>query len=364
MDGKRVSATAVATNSLISCGNSTLSIPVGRAGRAHCTPSWGRRVQRRGAVDGPAQGRRRDRGILFLTAALPLLIGVGLAVVTGMWMFLAFTAVSAVSVLVPMLAGRRQRRGLRGVVAAAVKKTGNDDGGPHRPPLSLSSGAARGTRGTGRRPNGRRKEQGRHRTILRRLAASAWRNSRPTSRLEPDQPGFEPPGSGRPLPFILQLSVISVRGPEPEVAGLVRFILMQLTGYPMARGRGSCCMDRPESLPLTSRFLPGVSLHSTIPEDPGRAGRASTGAGSVPACSYCIDERRRRPGMAGIIAAARGRGWRVSIDCTRDGSAEAGQSSNLAERGPALCRGPRMTSLPTWFPPGVRPVLPGHGAGP
>ena len=37
-----------------------------------------------------------------------------------MWIFLAFTAVSAVSVLMPVAAGRRQRRELRAAVAAAA----------------------------------------------------------------------------------------------------------------------------------------------------------------------------------------------------------------------------------------------------
>ena len=60
-----------------------------------------------------------NRAALLLAAALPLAIGAGLAVVTGMWIFLAFTAVSAVSVLVPVAVGQeaaprtagRRRRG-------------------------------------------------------------------------------------------------------------------------------------------------------------------------------------------------------------------------------------------------------------
>ncbi len=60
------------------------------------------------------------RTAVVLAAVLPLLVGVGMALVTGMWMFLAFTALSAATVLVPVVSGRRQRRALAAAVADAV----------------------------------------------------------------------------------------------------------------------------------------------------------------------------------------------------------------------------------------------------
>ncbi|HET7414322.1 MAG TPA: FtsK/SpoIIIE domain-containing protein [Arthrobacter sp.] len=50
------------------------------------------------------------RGVMLLTALLPVVIGVGLALITGMWMFLAFSAMSALTMLVPVLGGRKRRR--------------------------------------------------------------------------------------------------------------------------------------------------------------------------------------------------------------------------------------------------------------
>ena len=73
---------------------------------------------------------------MALAAVLPLLVGVGLAFLTGMWMFLAFTAVSGVSVLVPFLSGRRQRREFQAAVAGPPCRTGNDAGTPHLPRLT------------------------------------------------------------------------------------------------------------------------------------------------------------------------------------------------------------------------------------
>lgn len=50
------------------------------------------------------------RGTMLLMALLPVALGVGLALMTGMWMFLAFSAMSAFTMLIPVLGGRKRRR--------------------------------------------------------------------------------------------------------------------------------------------------------------------------------------------------------------------------------------------------------------
>ena len=116
VDGERQRNAVVTTNSTIRCGNSTMSL-------VFLEP--GSHLDEAGMdVHEPLVVNRRDdpinRAALLLTAVLPVVIGVGLAVVTGLWMFLAFTAVSAVSILVPVVGGRRQRRELAAAVSAAV----------------------------------------------------------------------------------------------------------------------------------------------------------------------------------------------------------------------------------------------------
>lgn len=64
----------------------------------------------------PPEGNR----LLILTAFLPLVFGIVLAVVTGMWFFLAFSALSAVTGLVPLINGRRKGRAFETAVATAV----------------------------------------------------------------------------------------------------------------------------------------------------------------------------------------------------------------------------------------------------
>ena len=119
VDGERRRNAVVSTNSTIRCGESTMSLVF--------LEQTGNRLDQAGTdVHEPLIVSRRDeptnRAALLLTAVLPVIIGVGLAVITGMWMFLAFTAASAISILVPVIGGRRQRRELAAAVREAVAK--------------------------------------------------------------------------------------------------------------------------------------------------------------------------------------------------------------------------------------------------
>ncbi|WP_426990246.1 FHA domain-containing protein [Pseudarthrobacter sp. Y6] len=117
VDGERVRNAVISTGSTIRCGSSTMSLVfLERSGSGLGDAGMD--------VHEPLVVSRRDdptnRAALLLTAVLPVVIGVGLAVMTGMWMFLAFTAVSAISILVPVIGGRRQRRELSAAVHAAL----------------------------------------------------------------------------------------------------------------------------------------------------------------------------------------------------------------------------------------------------
>lgn len=60
--------------------------------------------------------------ILVLTALLPLVLGVVLALTTGMWFFLAFSALSAVTGLVPLLTYRRSAAAFTSAVHDAAER--------------------------------------------------------------------------------------------------------------------------------------------------------------------------------------------------------------------------------------------------
>lgn len=260
VDGERVRHAIVSTGSIIRCGNSTMSLvfleqPNSRLDAAGL------------AVDEPLVVSRgqdpANRATLWLTAVLPLVIGVGLAVVTGMWMFLAFTAVSVISILVPLVSGRRQRRELAAAVRAAVA---NDQGRRRRagPPLSdLTIGVLFGrvVVGGGAAAAGPEENQ-----PAAPPADGVWlrfgQAEQPANlRFDPADPGQPKPSAGvLPLTLNPGRPLTTIRGPQTSVDGLVRSIVMQLAGYPS--GRGTCLLihGSVDQLPLAARYLDDVTL--------------------------------------------------------------------------------------------------------
>lgn len=248
VDGERQRNAVVTTSSTISCGNSTMSLvfleqPDNQLDQAGTD------------VHEPLVVRRRDdpsnRAALLLTAVLPVVIGVGLAVVTGMWMFLAFTAVSAISILVPVIGGRRQRRELAAAVHAAVVK---DRIRRRRaaPPLSALAigGATERNRTAPDTGNG----------IWLRLGQT----TQPANlTFEPPDPGLAvPPGGMLPVTLDPARPLTSIRGPRDAAEGLVRSLLMQFAGYPLGRDTRVVVHGKVDQLPLAARFLEGVTLSS------------------------------------------------------------------------------------------------------
>ncbi|GAA2141511.1 hypothetical protein GCM10009825_30080 [Arthrobacter humicola] len=258
VDGRKVRAAPVTTASSIRCGDSTMSLRLGPptepdAAAASLTAYAGGSVAEPLVVRGTAAPGHR--AAVVLAAVLPLLTGIGLALLTGMWMFLAFTAVSAVSVLVPVLSGRRQRRGLAAAIAAAVlqDRDRRRQAAPSAADLVLTSAAeASAPRGASRgEPPG----------IWLRLGLA---DQRANIRLEPPESGFRPPALG-PAPLTLDpaSAVVTIHGPAAAAAGLLRSFILQLAAYPHA---GSTCVllhGAADTLPLAARFLPGVTLSAT-----------------------------------------------------------------------------------------------------
>ena len=250
VDGEQVKATIVAAGSIIRCGNSTMS-PI-------FVDAPGVKLEEAGSdVHEPLVIQRRmdpgNRAALVLTAVLPLVIGVGLAVMTGMWMFLAFTAVSAVSVIVPVVSGKRQRRDLATAVATAVRQDRERRQGA-APPLSdlvvggLPSGASHE-----RAPDKQR--------IWLRLGLAAQSAN---IRFEPAAPGLDVPSAGV-VPLVLDPanSVTTVSGPAESLDCLMRSLIMQLAAYPRAVRTRVVVHGPPGQLPLTGRFLSSVTLTAT-----------------------------------------------------------------------------------------------------
>ncbi|MFC9771858.1 MULTISPECIES: FtsK/SpoIIIE domain-containing protein [unclassified Pseudarthrobacter] len=249
VDGRRVRNAAVSTASDIRCGTSSMSliftdclpVPLADAGASVADPI--------AVTAGTDHG---SRAVIILTATLPLAIGVGLAVFTGMWVFLAFAGASAVSVLVPLLTGRRQRRDTAAAVAAAVQKDKQRRrrAGPSLATLALSTPRL-GSNGTGA-------GEGR---IWLRLGLG----------VQPANISVQPAGAVRDLPSAGAVPLLLdpsrpetvFQGARPALDAMIRALVMQMAGYPRSRETRVVIHGRPDVLPLAARFLPRVVLTAT-----------------------------------------------------------------------------------------------------
>jgi S-DNA-T family DNA segregation ATPase FtsK/SpoIIIE len=309
VDGERIRSAVVSTGSTIRCGNSTMSLIFLELPDADLHEA-GTSVQE------PLVVSRRvepgNRGALLLTAALPLVIGVGLAVVTGMWMFLAFTALSAISIAVPAFSGRRQRRALSAAVSATVLED-KERRRRSAPPLSDLMTA-------GHLPTARPGAPA-------ALGGGIWlrlgQAVQPANiRFDPADPERELPSAGlTPVTLDPARAVTSIRGPRAAVDGLLRSVLMQLGGYPQGSGTLVVVHSGPRFLPLEARYLPGVTLSGSR-----RTLEAVLERGHGPSYRHAVliltGDVNASDADSGIIAKALQRGWQV-LDFCHGGDATA-----------------------------------------
>ena len=341
VDGKRIRVAVVSTDSLIQCGGSSLSLAFGGTlDPGSLDPgsqaAAGSDVTAPLEVSNPAA--HSNRAALLLAATLPLAIGVGLAVLTGMWIFLAFTAVSAVSVLVPVAAGRRQRRELKAAVAVAAHEDmeRRRRAAPSAGELSLGFASAE---------PGPLKVAATTGPVWLRLGQA---QQRANVRLDPPDPGFRPPLLGwMPVTLDPAAAVTTLRGPEPAVAGLVRSFVLQLAGYPAVR-RTRILIHGPTPPLLAARFLPGaiLSAHEASTLESLAAGPGRDYEHGVLIIVAALQ-------TAGLRSVAVSRGWQV-IDCAGDPSPAAGSALVLSERTAWLSSaGPPLEFTPDLVPSGV-----------
>jgi len=317
VDGRKVRRATVTTASSIRCGDSIMSLRLGTPAMPDVTESLAARAG--SSVAEPLVVRSTagpsHRSAVALAAVLPILVGVGLALLTGMWMFLAFTAVSAVSVLVPLWNGRRERRELAAAIAGAALQDleRRRQAAPSAADLVLSLAAgAPAPEATG---------PGEPQEVWLRMGLV---EQRANIRLEPPEPAFLPPPLG-PVPVTLDpaWAVVTVHGPAAAAAGLIRSLILQLAAFPLAGSTGLLVHGPVDAVPLAARFLPGVTLSANEattaglltagpgetadrgililwagPEQPGAAAGAETAAAGPP-----------------LRSLATAHGWRV-IECS------------------------------------------------
>lgn len=309
VDDKRVKSSPVSTDSVIRCGHSTLSIVFGGS-------LTEQRIDAAAAGSNVAEplivGRKAEtgsRGTLILSAGLPIAIGVGLALITGMWMFLAFIAVSAVSVLVPLMSGRSQRRELQRAVHAAVK----EDQDRRRRSAPSAADLVLQTRFSS--PQVMPAPVGNDGIWLRLGLATQPANV----RTDPIDPGFRPP--------LLEAVAVRlepgpgtrrVQGPDEAVAGLVRSVIMQLAAFPLGSGTRVLILGAASELPLAARFLAQVSLMTGAAACLARLSDGP-GQGFLHGVLIILEDIRCSGDIDTVVSVAVTNGWQV-FQCSGAGS--------------------------------------------
>ncbi|WP_373462312.1 FtsK/SpoIIIE domain-containing protein [Arthrobacter agilis] len=269
LDGRRISTADLTVSAVLRLGSSRCRIAlVDDDGWHYVSPT----EVLEAVPIGPEPPRRPSR-LLGLTAVLPLVLGVVLALTTGLWFFLAFSGLSAVTGLVPLIGHRRQARVFADTVREAagrdrLRRAGAvpDPGQTALDALRACHGAPRGPEAGVRPPSA---------PVLLRLGIA-------------DQPAHLAIGRGTPMvdpPVLSELPLVlpclpgghagtasrtavrtvstaepffTVAGDRVAVAGVLRALLLQLAhpeqGYPPVVCWGSA------HLPLPARFLANVLL--------------------------------------------------------------------------------------------------------
>ena len=212
------------------------------------------------AVPVPVAEKRPEprTSMTLLLAGLPLIAGLALALLTGMWFFLAFSAMSLLAAAVPYAAGRRQRRRYRAAVAAAAeadarrRRLAAPDAAALTVSLLRTGTPARGA--TVRQPAGQP------------TPAHAWLRlgtaSLPAHIGSAEAPVAEPPLLEN-VPLCVDLLAepsLRFEGTAQGLDGMLRSVLLQAAARAGGSGLQVVCYALPEPTRSAARFLPGVEL--------------------------------------------------------------------------------------------------------
>ena len=280
VDDQPVQQKIITSSSLVRCGNSTFTVVTDSGPFPEISVDAGRSIDV--PLEVPHVSRAGNRLAMALAAGLPLIAGIGLAVATGIWMYLGFTAISAISLLVPLIAGQKGRRERRLAVAravqqdierrrqcspsaaelmAAVHQASKVGQLTTEPAADHAVVAAAAVSPAGINKGPARISSQSHDVWLRLGTTQAAANM----RLVPDDPQFQPPSIGSAaMTLDPKHSVVTLRGNPDHTEALLRFVLMQIASFSGSAETPVIIFGRAGRLPLSARFLPRVTLTSTL----------------------------------------------------------------------------------------------------
>ena len=294
VDGRRIRIARLSTSSRVRAGNTMFQL---HAPGTDPAPSNGS-AEISSALDSPVkvQGTPPQRpGTGTLAAAfLPLGLGIALAVSTGMWFFLAFSGIGALTAGAGLLSYRRRLTAFRCAEGKAMEAdrrrrhalhptlgrrclsalVGSGLFGPALPGSSLRFSVPSGSFRREPSPNTMAESGDRSPFVALRLGTG----SRPGDLVlqKPDE-GWRPPMLAA-VPVLLEAqagSTVCLTGHPGDVQGLCRSLLLQLGSIRTPDGPAVVLLGtRADELICDARFLPGVQLLPARQEEAAAAALA------------------------------------------------------------------------------------------
>ncbi|MCW2132740.1 FtsK/SpoIIIE domain-containing protein [Arthrobacter sp. VKM Ac-2550] len=249
VDGNARKSSALTSGMGIGAGNSRLSLWVGSEPPEALTPDEDL------AAPVPVNARAPEgRGkMTLLLAGLPLVAGVALAVLTGMWFFLAFSGLSLLTAAIPYAAGKSQRKRFKAAVDRAVAHDAVRRFLSAPDPARLLYGVLLGEPlpVTPARPE--------HLWLRLGTAEDTPKIEFPAGTDNRELPALP----GLPVAFDLMAErSIVFRGSNGALHRMLNSCLLQLGARALRSRFRVICFGDPQSLPAAARFLPSTALCS------------------------------------------------------------------------------------------------------
>ncbi|VXB04784.1 Cell division protein FtsK [Arthrobacter sp. 9V] len=323
VDNRSINQALLTSSSTVQCGSSTFTVLTDSGPQPRITSESGLSIEQ------PLQIRHSRRNgnrlAMVLAAGLPLVAGVGLSMATGMWMYLGFTAISAISLLVPLTTGRKGRVEGKLAIARAVQ----DDierrrrcspsaaeliAAVHSPASVEQSSMQRvGREAPAPTPTASAAE-------FLPYGPGAWLRLGITQavaniQLIPDDAHFrQPPIGGAAITLDPKYPEVTLCGQPHHTDALLRFVLMQLAVFPSAARTSVIVLGRISRLPLSARFLPRVTLTNSPATALATLQQAN---GEMNGKLFMVDDLPPEDAefQLSLVEAARTAGWQVLRCC-------------------------------------------------
>ncbi|QTG80630.1 FtsK/SpoIIIE domain-containing protein [Arthrobacter crystallopoietes] len=249
VDGKAGKSTALTSGMLVAAGNSRLSLWVGSEQPQPLTPDEDL------AAPVPVNARVPEgRGkMTLLLAALPLVAGVVLSVLTGMWFFLAFSGLSLLTAAIPYAAGKSQRKRFKAAVDRAVAHDAARRFLSAPDPARLLYGLLLNE------PSPIMPARPEHLWLRLGTAANAPKIEFPAGADGRELPTL--PGMPLALDLLAERNIV-FKGSIRALHRMLNSCLLQLGARALRARFRVICFGDPQSLPAAARFLPSTALCS------------------------------------------------------------------------------------------------------